>query len=863
MAEKMRSVSKGLRWQYRNVSGKRSVVGKDRLTGEVIIQGESMVDYQSASIQGIVDKVFDRPEGSNNSNVKPFPLYFKAKPSWPLWNNKMVPPVNPVLRAVADEVLEDDQKEPVKDWDWSSKTPNIGGARELLFKGPAIPPFLTGEKFQLLEENDDPIDEEVWDNFFEKPEAVFVQGVLASHCKNSMDDKGNVALFKIPKLITDPGLLDQLSLIQPSDGKSHDNNMNPAAGSNKSANRKEISHTTAQYLYDILMKFKRHYERWVQKNGKPTLEECSLLIQESMKDVNEPTAMFTTYNGFPKLEPMTVEKIVMAAACRLIWGPGNIESILGKILLKNVTLSSFKRYDRGNAHGVEASNGGFTRMFQVMMGNIRDKKSFFKFLKENGYDGDEFDFDAKLAEFGWRDDDLKKWDLMQFQVYMLLNLQYFILSYDWSTTLDVDQAGWLFLFVALATIDTTVVSDLGFGPELFVRILASGLFLTASGGSKSHDMMSHAFSFRQTWVAHRTWNQIKRLHSVGDPIRAMFKKSFRAFKLGSPFVHFSDDFLQTCLRRGLPFGQLVNRASFFSKMFGLEFKIADRPWKSIVGEDACKKMFELLPTFDYVIKRYPDLLEKEKRKEPMDGITTEFTLYPFLDRCTQWYPLTSETYKKEHGKEGLMIHGVNFLKFHFVAFEDEAESSIYIIPVRDHYEMYHKLYYSRVSYKNPAQMLIKLRSYAYYSSQWPRTYNTFKRIHDIIKQRYCPNMEQIKQDDLLRSEVPRKLGLSLEEIMADFPDVTTVNKFFMPSKVRAVERMTDLRDKVLWSPYRSLDYVMWDLIRRKDVTRNIAGLYGNKEGDFRIQQDVMTRTKLGLEVARRERAKPPPRRANP
>jgi len=499
---------------------------------------------------------------------------------------------------------------------------------------------------------------------------------------------------------------------------------------------------------------------------------------------------------------------------------------------------------------------------------VRDKRSFDKFLEENDL-YETWDFKEMLKEFGWRDDDLKKWDLMQFQVYMLLNLQYFIYSYKWSERLNDDEANWLYLFILLATIDTTVVSDLGFGPELFVRILASGLFLTASGGSKTHDTLSHSFSFKQTMVAYHMWQSIKKVYcgKEKDADYLVLKKSYRAFKLGSPFAHFSDDFLQCCLRRGLAFGQLVNRSAFFARMFGLEFKVDYRPWESVIGPLERNTMtsfiYKNLPhSDDVLLKRGCDSFFKEENMhEPMNGIATSFQFMDFDQRSIQWYPLTSTIYKKDDkkGRVGIKKKGVNFLRFHFL--ESRFENSSFIIPIRDHFEMYHKLFYSKVAYKDPAQMLVKLRSYAYYTFQWPRTYETFKRVHDAVRDKYFPDLGKITNDALLKVEIPRKLGLSLEEVTADWADYTSVFSFFLPNKTRVFDDITDLRERILWSAYRSVEYDVWSLIRMKDICVNIPGVYGVNYRTMSDIDDMRRRDKAGLKPLGRERKPPPPRRS--
>lgn len=864
MATDLRKVFNNTRWEYRHENGLRTVTGYDAKTGDFKLRGSSHCMYNQAVLQAGLDKV-NGVKDVNVTTVKKYDLSFKHESSHPKFYGKFNPPKNELLEQVANEVLDEVQKEYVRDWGWSSESENTGGARELLSQGPDQPPFLDldDDDLELLPENDDPIDDDQWNSFFDRSDVTFVQGVLASHCKNLLDDDKKPAFFDVPQTMTDPAFVTQLAFVDPPDGKTHDLNLNPEYGSNKSANRKEVARQTADYIYAKCASFKRHYLAAMDGLKQPTLQDTTKIIEAAMKDPKDSAAIFTTFNGFEKLEEMLRQKITVNAARRMIWAPGQMEAILGKLLLKNVTLSSFQRFTRGNAHGVKFSKGGLTQMFRAMMENVRDPHAFATYLSENELT-EIWDFDEMLKEFGWRDDDLKKWDLMQFQVYMLLNLQYYILSYRWGDTLDLDQATWLYLFTILATIDTTVVSDLGAGPELFVRILASGLFLTASGGSKTHDMMSHAYSFRQTRMARKVWREIKSNDTVTFEEMVLFRRSYNAFKLGTSFAHFSDDFLQCCLRRGLAFGQLVNRTSFFASMFGLEFKVEIRPWESVVGNKACSLMDKFLRSSKVLSLIVPEFLKDTDVQAPMNGITTTFTFLDYASRCKQWYPLTSESYMDgdldASGNQlvGIKIRGVNFLRFHF--FRAVADDIVFIVPIRDHYEMYHKLYYSKVKYTNPAQLLIKLRMYAYYTFKWKKSYDTFKKIHDLIKQRFYPNIKDIEADPLLRKEIPRKLDFSIEEVLADFPDETQVALFYLPGKPKDYDSIVDLREKILSSSYRSMKFVHWDLIRRKDACVDIGGVYPCSDYTKSQMNVVKKREATGTQVVGRTRAKVPPRR---
>jgi len=862
MAENIRSVVHGLQWKFDQQDGNKIARGFIKGSPVPKLEGTNKYSFTAAQFQGALDYVSTKETVEHNTTtVLPFDITFKHLAAWPLFYDKYEPPSNPVLEAAVDQILDDRQKSYRAQHGWSTESNNQSGARKKLMEGADKPPFITDRPFTLLEENDEPFPDSVWDKFFDSEEIAFQCGQLASNFKNTIDDEGEVALFDIPITISDPGFLDQLSKVEPPDGTTHDLNLDPTSGSNKTSDRTDVMHITAEYIVHKCTTFKGHYDRLVTKIGRhPTLQETQLLVQNSMKDPESSTAIFTTYRGIPKFETMTREKIDEGRESRLVWAPGQMEAIIGKVLLKNVTIASFKRYSRGNAHGVEACNGGFAKMFGDMLQNYISKDRWETFKKDYGINDE--DFFSVINHTGWRDDDISKWDLMQFQMYMIYNMMYFIYSYRWSENLSVDQAVWLYLFNVLTIIDTTVVSDLGFGPELFQRILASGLFLTASGGSKTHDSLSHTFAFRSTHTAYILRQQIKQhkadfTHAQNEE----FRKTYNAFKLGIPFVHFSDDFLQFLWRHGIAWSQLVNRNAYFARNFALAFKVAVRAWESDLEKSDIDLMLHLKQTHPHFFRHIKDMDRQDAYKAPMRGVQTEFDVIPYRDRCMQWYPLLSQLYEPDkHNREGIRVPGVNFLKFHFISVLDEKAREVYILPIRDEHEMYHKLYFSVVKYRNPAQMLIKLRSYAFYTWPWKKAFQTFKDVHDLISKQYYSDISTIEADKLLRKEIPRKLGISVQEVMAGFPPSETVNAFFRPIKNIDFGSLNDLKKQVLYAKYRSFRYVMWDLIRIGGIDVDIKGVYARDLGKIAKAQEMKRRQESDLVHVSRQRNKPLPRR---
>jgi len=583
--------------------------------------------------------------------------------------------------------------------------------------------------------------------------------------------------------------------------------------------------------------------RYLKDNGEPTMSQAVQLIEDSMKDELCPTAMFTTMQIFKKMEAMAKAKIIEGRANRIIWGPGHIEPIIGKMLMKNITLSSFRRFSKGMAHGVSSGNDGFGNMFFEMASTYTNAASFEEFKKLNEIKN--FKFQELLNHTAWRDDDIKRWDCMQFQIYMAMNFQYYILSYAWKPTLDADAFNWLYLFVVLVTIDTTVVTDFGYGPEIFSRVLPSGIFLTASGGSKTHDTMNMSYQIKQCYVAKKLYEQIKVIRPLITPAKfTILDRSYKTFELGNPFVSFSDDCLLMCWRVGIIFGQVLDRAKFFGDMFNISFKVADRKWDITRGKLELDVMESVLKDFRPYFLKFPDLLRIDDSSHPISGVDSSVTLRGFRNRCLDWYPLVSEI-----SSEKIINKGINFLKFYFTSYADTLRNRIVIIPIREDIDLYHKLYYCRVHYENVGQMLVKLRSYAYYTHMWKRAFNTFKRIHDYLKNKYLSDVLSVKDDIFLKVELPRKLGLSMVEIQADFPSMDEVNSFYFPKGEPDFYNITNLRNLILASKYRSVNYVVWDLIRTEGVSKNIPGVYSRSFGDDHVTKVLAHRGKLGLSTS--------------
>lgn len=843
----MRKNSHDMRWRYRRDGSFRVATAYNKNDGELIGTHSSEVSYQESQLQVVLDSALKtqskNKSGDNNVNSYYVPKHPASLPQ-PLIT--LVPPKNPLLTSVANLILNEEQKSLANLYRWSSESGNMYGVRELNMQGSSIPSFLTDDPMHLIKETDEPLDDN-WFDFSESDEVAYACGYIASNYKNEIDDDGNIALFPIPKTISDPGFMMNLATIEPPDGSTHDLNMDPETGTNKTPDRNDTSQLTAQYFFDKCRNMNKHFKRYVTLYDLPDFWQAVKLIIGAMKSSTDPVCIFTTFKAFPKLEPMSLAKVMVKAAMRMIWGPGGVEALLGKILLKNITLSSFKRYERGNAHGVDASNGGFNRMFYGMMNNSVNKERYLQIAEE--LDMDPRDFEDMLEHYGWRDDDIQKWDIMQYQTYMHQNFFYFINQYKWDSKLDADQVNWLYLMIVLAIIDTTVVSNMGHGVEIFKRILASGLFLTASGGSKTHDMLSHAYAFRQTNTAMQVMRRMEAQEDLDTNTLKLMKQSYDAFMIGTSFVHFSDDFLQCGLREGLPFGQLVNRNAFFSRNSDLSFKVNQRPWESSVGAPHLAAMLDLMEKFPSIFEGVKDIGYSDYRKESMNGVITEFDLVPYADRVKQWYPLTSEINSDDvryPGRpEGIIVHGISFLRFHFVL--ETFEDTVYVMPIRGEDELYHKLYLSNVEYKNEAQMLIKLRMYMFYMYKWPKARATFKAIHDHIQTTYLPDMTVLKDDPVLARELPKKLGVNYDEVIAGFPTMEEVVLFFKPKATASVSTQTDVRNIILGSKYRAhTDIVCWDIIRKKDISYNIPGVYARNFGDVHEARDLERRKLAGL-----------------
>jgi len=242
-----------------------------------------------------------------------------------------------------------------------------------------------------------------------------------------------------------------------------------------------------------------------------------------------------------------------------------------------------------------------------------------------------------------------------------------MMSYDWGKTMDEDKYNWLYLFVVLCILDTTIVTDMGFGPELYRRILASGLFLTASGGSKTHDALNHAYQFAQHEVAQRVFLKLRT--KVDGEERRKLTCSYHAFILGSPFNSYSDDCMLMAWRFGIAWGQLLNRNAYMARSFLLAVKLQDREWESPIGVEENGRVIALVQASrDELSKICGDLAILEQYHEPMDGVSTSFLFKPFEVLCKDWYPLTSKVNENGIDKDG---YGVNFLKFYFVDLQDE------------------------------------------------------------------------------------------------------------------------------------------------------------------------------------------------
>jgi len=290
-----------LKYHYEHDEDNYTVSSFDRTTGKFVSKVTSEVGYPHAKIQMSLDLAKKEKERYREpTNVRPYDLTFKDSRSHPTFQ----PTVSPNLDAEFEEILIENAPpealEEISKYTWSSDSSNQTGIRDLLQKGTDRMPFLEGATYEDFDIEGEPMSDDFFNQWMDEDATAMAVGHLQSFVKMTTDDEGEEVLLEVPKTVSDPGFLAHLTTIEPPEGKTHDLNMDPGCGDNRTGERSEVVGTTAQYLYDKVKKFQYHYDNHVRLKGQPTLAQTFQLVEDSMKKDYNPPSIFTSYKFFHK-----------------------------------------------------------------------------------------------------------------------------------------------------------------------------------------------------------------------------------------------------------------------------------------------------------------------------------------------------------------------------------------------------------------------------------------------------------------------------------------------------------------------------------------------------------------------------------
>jgi len=404
---------------------------------------------------------------------------------------------------------------------------------------------------------------------------------------------------------------------------------------------------------------------------------------------------------------------------------------------------------------------------------------------------------------------------------------FFSQSFEWPKDFDADHIVWLYLIVVFSILSNIIVSNLGHGNEIFKRLLASGFFLTATGGSKTHDKLNRTFTFAQFVEAKRVRNRLRALYFKFSSEEILeIEVSYLAFKLGISFVHFSDDCLSSGLRKGIPFAELTNREAYFARHFDLSIKQEPREWPMTTGKEVMNLLLGVMKTDSAIFG--PDCLIMKNEVHRMEGVDSKFDLRTYEQRCNNWYPLLSE-YDPD---VGLTRKGVSFLRFHFVQ-KIDLNGVVNLMPVRDKLEVFPKIYFAKQKYDDPAKRLMQLKQLSFFCPIWSKEYQVLHNMHDEYLRMKWPCIGNTKNrfhnprlDESLKNDFNYWFGhVDDNSFLEIFPSQDYIFKFFM-DKDSSLTTYEDDRTFIIESEFRSYKpKVVWDLIRSKKKPYDAIGAY--------------------------------------
>jgi len=404
-----------------------------------------------------------------------------------------------------------------------------------------------------------------------------------------------------------------------------------------------------------------------------------------------------------------------------------------------------------------------------------------------------------LSPLVGQDLDAKSYDVNMFKQFIENAMHHYIMSYDWPEVFDKNSFRFLYMYIVLDIIDTTVVTSFGSDPVSILRGLPSGAYLTASMGSHIHGSIQCGYNFNLHTVADRIYKQARALDLTIDE-KSLLNITYYAFKIGSRLLHYSDDEKLGTMVDSIPWENLVNRKAYYAYRAALTMAVEERPRQVIEGlsdiKDGLKKIFDRL-AMDGTDYR---AVSEEKLCSSSSG---KFFMPSYDAACNDYYPFLSTM---NDDCTDFKTVGLSFLKHYYVVFDDNKFGNV-IIPIRKPLSMFSKLYHPRKEFRGDIyKRVLQMRQYAYSTFAWP-AYDKIKEIHDTVIERFFKDKKAIVPKEYFKRTY--KMGFDYSDIAGSFP---TKDQCFDFYRRNFVSRSPDLPSEIVINlPYR-FKFNIWDVL---------------------------------------------------
>jgi len=495
---------------------------------------------------------------------------------------------------------------------------------------------------------------------------------------------------------------------------------------------------------------------------------------------------------FRKSEVIKANKIP-----RMIWAVGMLSIIVDSILFTPTMKAHKNQFERGYSHGITPKGGGFAYMLERITGyyvklfdvpqNVPVRDAFKKFLRDDGCD-DKALFQHIARTLFACDDDVIAWDFCQYMIsFEMFNM---CVAHAYGINpfcMSASDAIYLFLigysshFQSAGLVNIKKEGESDEEATFVIRMLKSGELLTAHKGSQIHSQVRHTLNVRKYLMLRSIQRKLDALRTENCPpnVNLVFMKLVIGLALiSTPGIHHSDDFFDLVINLSIPAHALFDTVFNYTREgLALKHEPGAPHRKDLKGID-----FEFMHSLidpDLIIAYGLDKGTPDGSEFKTSHLFNSVMLYDARKR----YSASFKTIYTVFNPDGSVLSaGGQFLQFMFELVENVKR---YVMVRRGRERLYAKFLGRPARELTPAQLVARIRSYAYLAIGQPDVHEVFRRVELNYRARIGMSDSDlatmlVADSSIVLDEFRYNVGgLELGQI-SEFPSYSQVFQFYTP-----------------------------------------------------------------------------------